>query len=110
MLQFLRERVFAPLGMKSVTDIDQGRLSDSDATGYMRYALGPPRLAPKEGKVWLFAAGELAMTAEDLARWDISLIEGKLMKPASYRQLETEVLLSNGAGTRYGLGVSISNT
>src|SRR5438128_7307173 len=76
MLQFLRERVFAPLGMKSVTDIDQGRLSDSDATGYMRYALGPPRLAPKEGKGWLFAAGELAMTAEDLARWDISLIEG----------------------------------
>ncbi|MFL6213748.1 MAG: serine hydrolase domain-containing protein [Blastocatellia bacterium] len=109
MLQFLRERIFAPLGMKSITDIDQDRLSDSDPTGYMRYALGPPRVAPKEGRGWLFAAGELAMTAEDLARWDISLIEGKLMKPASYRQLETEVLLNNGMGTRYGLGVSVGN-
>src|SRR5689334_22823529 len=109
MLEFLRERVFVPLGMKSVTDIDQDRLSDSDPTGYMRYALGPPRVAPKEGKGWLFAAGELAMTAEDLARWDISLIEGKLMKPASYRQLETEILLNNGTGVRYGLGVSVGN-
>jgi D-alanyl-D-alanine carboxypeptidase len=109
MLQFLRERIFAPLAMRSVTDIDQDRLSDSDPTGYMRYALGPPRLAPKEGRGWLFAAGELAMTAEDLARWDVSLIEGKLLKPASYRQLETEVLLTNGTGARYGLGVSVGN-
>ena len=46
--------------------------ADTDPIGYMRYALGPPRVAPKEGKGWLFAAGELAMTAEDLARWNIA--------------------------------------
>jgi CubicO group peptidase (beta-lactamase class C family) len=75
----------------------------------MRYALGPPRVAPKEGKGWLFAAGELAMPAEDLAKWDISLIEERLMKPASYREMETEVLLKNGLGTQYGLGVVVTN-
>ena len=61
LLQFLSEQIFAPLGMKSVINIDQERLTQTDATGYLRYALGPLRPSPKEGKGWLFAAGELAM-------------------------------------------------
>jgi hypothetical protein len=40
-------------------------LGDTDPTGYLRHALGPPRPAPKEGGGWLLAAGELAMSAED---------------------------------------------
>lgn len=109
LLQFLQEKVFTPLDMKSVSDIDKAKLGDTDPTGYMRYALGPPRPAPKEGKGWLFAAGELAMPAEDLAKWDISIIDQKLMKPSSYQAFETEVLLKNGLGTRYGLGVDVSS-
>ena len=107
LLQFLREKFFAPLGMKSVADIDEGKLTESDATGYQRFALGPPRVAPKEGKGWLFAAAELAMTAEDLAKWDIAIIERKILKPSSFRELETENVLDNGLGTRYGLGVFV---
>ncbi len=107
LLQLLSERIFAPLGMKSVMNIDQNRLTETDATGYLRYALGPPRLAPKEGKGWLFAAGELAMPAEDLAKWDISMINQSVLRPASYAQMEKEVVLKNGLGTRYGLGVSV---
>jgi len=107
LLQFLSEHIFAPLGMKSVMNIDQNRLAETDATGYLRYALGPPRLAPKEGKGWLFAAGELAMPAEDLAKWDISMINQTVLRPASYAQMEKEVVLKNGLGTRYGLGVSV---
>jgi CubicO group peptidase (beta-lactamase class C family) len=107
LLQFLSEHIFAPLGMKSVMNIDQNRLTETDATGYLRYALGPPRLAPKEGKGWLFAAGELAMPAEDLAKWDISMINQAVLQPASYAQMEREVVLKNGAGTSYGLGVDV---
>jgi hypothetical protein len=47
------------------------------------------------------------MPAEDLARWDISIMDQRLLKPASYRQMETEVLLSDGVGTQYGLGVEV---
>jgi D-alanyl-D-alanine carboxypeptidase len=106
--KFLQQKIFTPLGMTSVTDIDQQLLKSSDPIGYKRYALGPLRVAPKEGHGWLFAAGQLAMTAQDLARWDISIIEGKLMKPASYLELGREVLLKNGVGTNYGLGVNVS--
>ena len=107
LLQFLSERIFAPLGMKSVINIDQERLTQTDATGYLRYAIGPLRPSPKEGKGWLFAAGELAMPAEDLAKWDISMMNQSLLKPASYAAMERETVLKNGLGTRYGLGVSV---
>jgi D-alanyl-D-alanine carboxypeptidase len=109
LLQFLQQKVFTPLNMKSVADIDKAKLGDTDPTGYLRYALGPLRPAPKEGSGWLFAAGELAMPAEDLAKWDIGIIDQKLMKPASYHDFETEVLLKNGLGTQYGLGVDIDS-
>jgi D-alanyl-D-alanine carboxypeptidase len=107
LLQFLSEHIFTPLGMKSVINIDQNRLAETDATGYLRYAIGPLRPAPKEGKGWLFAAGELAMPAEDLAKWDISMIDQTVLRPSSYAQMEKEVVLKNGLGTHYGLGVDV---
>lgn len=50
------------------------------------------------------------MTAHDLALWDVSMIDQALLQPASYRQMETEVLVTSGVGTRYGLGVSVAMT
>jgi hypothetical protein len=94
--------------MTSVIDFDAGPLSSADAAGYMRYALGPPRPAAKEGRGWLFAAGELGMTASDLARWDIALIQRKVLSEASYRDLTSEVRLNNGVGTGYALGLAVT--
>ncbi|MFZ0304869.1 MAG: serine hydrolase domain-containing protein [Terracidiphilus sp.] len=105
--QFLGEHVFHPLEMKSVWNSDERKLTDVDATAYYRHALGPLRLAPKEGKGWMFAAGELAMTAHDLALWDESLIAESILKPESYKQMFTEVKLKDGKGTKYGLGVGV---
>ncbi len=107
LVSFLMDRIFRRLGMTSVIDIDQDRLAVSDPTGYMRHALGPLRPAPKEGRGWLFAAGELAMTAGDLARWDLSLIDRTVLSAASYRALESTVVLKNGVATGYGLGISV---
>jgi D-alanyl-D-alanine carboxypeptidase len=109
LLDFLNQRVFAPLGMERVENIDMNRLAATDATGYMRYALGPLRVAPKEGKGWLFAAGELAMPAGELAKWDVAMLRQRLLKPASYKDLETEVRLKDGSGTGYALGLGIGN-
>lgn len=107
LFQFLRERVFVPLGMESVLDVDQGRLGDSDPVGYYRHGLGPARPAPKEGRGWLQAAGGLAMTATDLAKWDLALMAGKVLSPAGLRELTRENMLSQGIGTHYGLGLHV---
>jgi len=107
--QFLQQRVFKPLDMQSAYDIDRAKLESADPIGYYRFALGPLHPAPKEGPGWLFAAGEIAMTAEDLAKWDISIIDQKLLKPSSYAQLSTDTLLTNGVSTRYGLGIGVAS-
>jgi CubicO group peptidase (beta-lactamase class C family) len=105
--ELLQDRVLTPLQMASATNTDVKKLPPSDPSGYFRYALGPLRPPPKEGPGWMYAAGELAMTAEDLAKWDISVMKQSILKPSSYREMETEILLNNGVGTRYGLGVSV---
>src|SRR5579863_395667 len=109
LMSFLEERIFRPLGITSVIDLAQHSLSASDAAGYTRFALGPLRPALQEGRGWLFAAGELAMTARDLAVWDISLMEHKLLKPTLLDTMVTPARLKNGATTDYGLGVRVTS-
>ncbi|MDP9205691.1 MAG: beta-lactamase family protein, partial [Gemmatimonadota bacterium] len=104
--QFVRTRILEPVGLTSASDFDVNPRA-VNATGYLRYGLGPLRPAPDAGAGWMWAAGELAMTASDLAKWDISLIKKSLLRPESYRALENDVHLINGAGTGYGLGVDV---
>jgi CubicO group peptidase (beta-lactamase class C family) len=106
---FLAKRILAPLGMTSAINLAGQTLGPHDAAGYSRFALGPPRPAPPEGRGWLFAAGELAMTAHDLALWDISLMEHKLLTPASLELMTTPVRLRNGTPTDYALGVEVTD-
>ncbi|HTZ95722.1 MAG TPA: serine hydrolase [Terriglobales bacterium] len=107
--QFVGDQILAPAGIRNATDSDQKKLGQNDPEGYIRYGLGPLRPAPAEGQGWMFAAGELAMPVDDLARWDISMIDQTVLKPGSYREMETEVLLKNGLGTTYGLGVFVES-
>jgi D-alanyl-D-alanine carboxypeptidase len=105
--QFVRSRILNPLGLTSASDFDVNPRA-ATVTGYVRYALGPLRPAPDAGPGWMWAAGELAMTASDLAKWDVSLIRHSLLKPESYRALTTDVRLNNGVGSGYGLGVDVA--
>jgi hypothetical protein len=93
--------------MTGVFDHDASRLPAGDPVGYYRHALGPLRPAPLEGTGWMFAAGELAMPARDLALWNISLMNRTLLSAASYDAMFAEVKLKNGKGTGYGLGVDV---
>jgi D-alanyl-D-alanine carboxypeptidase len=107
LMDFLVDRVFRPLDMHSVWNSDEAKLTRVDATPYYRHSLGPLRPAPKEGRGWMFAAGELAMTAHDLALWDESLISRSLLSSESYKEMFTEVKLNDGRSTHYGLGVFV---
>jgi CubicO group peptidase (beta-lactamase class C family) len=104
---FLTEHIFRPLGMTSVWNSDQHPLTQADATAYYRHALGPLRPAPEEGAGWMSAAGELAMTAHDLALWDESLLARSLLSPESYKEMFTDVKLKDGKSSHYGLGVEV---
>jgi D-alanyl-D-alanine carboxypeptidase len=107
LIEQLQERIFKPLKMNGVFNSDASRLPANDPTGYYQHALGPLRPAPQEGAGWMFAAGELAMPASDMALWNISLMNRTLLAPASYDEMFTEVKLKDGSGTHYGLGVQV---
>ena len=107
LIEQLQERIFRPLKMTGVFNSDASRLPANDPTGYYQHALGPLRPAPQEGAGWMFAAGELAMPASDLALWNISLMDRTLLSAASYDAMFSEVMLKDGKGTGYGLGVQV---
>jgi CubicO group peptidase (beta-lactamase class C family) len=106
--RFLQDRIFQPLGMRSPFDYTTDKLPATDASGYFTYGIGPLRPATREAGAWLFGAGNLAMTAADLAVWDQSLISRALLSDASYREQQTETRLPDGAGTQVGLGVNLA--
>ena len=110
LVDFLRTRFFVPLGMKTPIDVTRETWSAQDPTGYTQHALSPARVVEPVGNGWMYAAGELAMTAGDLALWDRSLMEGTSLKEESLKALTTEVLLKGGSGTRYALGLEIGTT
>ena len=107
--EFLSKRILQPLGMTTAINLAEQTMGPQDAAGYTRFALGPLRPAPAEGRGWLFAAGELAMTAHDLALWDISLMEHKLLTPGSIEAMTTPARLRNGTPTDYALGVGVTD-
>lgn len=106
--QFLRTRIFDKLGMDSAIDVTVQPLGPADPAGYTRYALGTAREVGAEGKGWMWAMGQLAMSASDLAKWDISLMEGSLLTPASLKALSTATVLSDGTVSGYALGLAVS--
>lgn len=103
-------RITDKLGMRSAIDINATPWSANDPVGYQRYASGPLRPAIPEGRNWAYAAGQLAMSASDLALWDIALLQGKLLKPTSQSQLLAEARLSHGDGTHYALGLMVDRS
>ena len=104
LLTFLNQRIFKPLGMTSVRDQDDTNTPEFPA-GYKRNALGPVRVAQQPGRGWLYAAGELSMTAADLAKWDIARMNRALIPASDWAEQETPVLRTDGRTNGYGLGV-----
>ena len=104
LVAFLRQRIFAPLGMTSVRNQDDTNTPAFPA-GYHRFALGPVRVAQQPGRGWLYAAGELSMTAADLAKWDIARMDRALIPQRDWIEQETPVLRTDGRTNGYGLGV-----
>jgi D-alanyl-D-alanine carboxypeptidase len=104
LLDYLQAHFFKPLG---ITAYDQDKaVGKGFPQGYGRYALGPVRVEPPAAPGWLFSAGELSMSARDLAKWDVARIDRTILTPAEWATQETPIKLTDGTDTHYGLGVT----
>lgn len=105
---FVNDRILKPVGITDGVDISAGNLKRPDAMGYERRALAPNRPTPPDGKGWFYGSAYLGLTAEDVARWDISILKKSLMKPQSYVTQATTIKLNNGHDTGYAMGLFVS--
>jgi CubicO group peptidase (beta-lactamase class C family) len=111
---FVRRRIFAPLGMTSTRLNDSAELITGRAAGYTwdGHAL---HNAEYEDPSWPYAGGGVLSTIADLIRWDAALDAGTLLKRASIAAMWTPARLADGSeavtdgGGGYGFGWQIED-
>ncbi len=106
--EFVRKRMFEPLGMKSAyygcaTCIIPRRVSG--------YEGGPAGFRNQQYLSFTqpYAAGSLMMAVSDLHRWSRALFGGKVVSAASLKLMTTPYVLKNGEPTTYGYGLGITS-
>ena len=102
----LERRLIAPRGLRH-TRYEPARGGPGLAEGYTPLGLGPVEPAIPEGAGWIGAAGGLWSTPTDLLAWDLALMDGKVLAPASWAVMTTPRMLTDGRSSGYGCGQSI---
>lgn len=106
--QFLRERVFEPLGMSDTRLDSRADMIPNRADGYS-WEDGTFRNATWYSPTLTFSTAGLVSTVLDLAKWDAALYTDRLLKKSTLEQMWTPARLNNGhLVTETGLGFGLS--
>jgi len=105
--QFMRERLFRPLGLAHTSFEAHPQKATGIAQGYASLGIDPLYPTDGEGDNWCGAAGAIVTTAEDLAKWDIALASGAALSKDSLAQMTTTARLKSGVRTTYGCGLHV---
>jgi D-alanyl-D-alanine carboxypeptidase len=102
----MTRRILKPLGMDH-SFFGAPAPGSGMASGYTRFALGPQTPAPPEAQGWLDGAAGLHCTASDLVKWDMALIDGRLLNAESYALMTQPRKLPEGRVREYGCGIGV---
>ncbi len=104
---FMRERVFEPLGMRDTrVKMVQGEVIPGSAQGYVPVKTGMGYRTARDLPASA-GAGGIYTTVDDLARWMLNYRDAALGGPDAVRAIATPAVLENGDTTTYGLGLGI---
>jgi CubicO group peptidase (beta-lactamase class C family) len=103
--EFLRTRIFDPLGMTRTRYEDQQLVESNRATGYTRFAMGEQEHEAHLDYTWFSGAGAIESTVADLEKWNNAIDRGTLLTPASREMMHTTFKLADGTDTNYGFGL-----
>ncbi|AHG91584.1 beta-lactamase [Gemmatirosa kalamazoonensis] len=105
--QYVQDEFFTPLGLTGTVYCDQAPLIKHRAQGYAPKPGGQFVNAEPLSMTQPYAAGSLCSTVTDLAAWTLALSSGKVVSPASYRQMTTPGTLNDGKPLTYGFGLGV---
>jgi D-alanyl-D-alanine carboxypeptidase len=105
--QYVQDEFFTPLGLTSTVYCDQAPLIKHRAQGYATTPNGQFVNAEPLSMTQPYAAGSLCSTVTDLAKWTAALAGGKVVSPASYKQMTTPLTLNDGKPLTYGFGLGV---
>jgi D-alanyl-D-alanine carboxypeptidase len=103
--EFLRTRIFDPLGMTRTRYEDQQLVESNRATGYTRFAMGEQEHEAHLDYTWFSGAGAIESTVADLEKWNNAIDRGTLLTPASREMMHATFKLADGTDTHYGFGL-----
>lgn len=106
---FIRTRIFEPLGMRSSAYEVENVLIPGRVDGYERTDEGHVRRADWMSMSQPYAAGSLISTVDDLLVWNRAVAEGRLLRPETWRRAFTAYTMSNGMSSGYGYGWFVAN-
>ncbi|MCB0182926.1 MAG: beta-lactamase family protein, partial [Caldilineaceae bacterium] len=92
---FVQQRIFTPLGMIHSYYDDPTQLMPGRVAGYTQTGDGYANAAYMS-MTQPYAAGALASSVDDLAKWDAALYTSKLVKQSTLRRMFKSVVLTNG--------------
>ncbi len=104
---FLRERIFLPLGMTDTRPVSLSAIINTRASGYFWTGQGYRKGDFIAESILSYGGGGILSTAPDMALWAQALMSGKLLKPEALIQAWTPARLKDGTTTGYGLGWGI---
>jgi D-alanyl-D-alanine carboxypeptidase len=107
---FIHENLLAPLNLSSAVFGSTSQMLAQEARGYSSFAMGDFHDAPSTDYTWFQGAGDLVMSATDLARWDAALDSGKVISSESFHAMSTPKTLPDGTSADYGFGLSAGNS
>lgn len=101
--QFMRTRIFEPLGMSDTTADRANEPMEDRATSYYQGNLGRELTTTVDYSCFA-GAGAFLSTPSDLVRFGLAMTSGKFLKPDTVKLLQTRQQLTSGKDTDYGLG------
>ena len=108
--EFVRKRIFTPLGLTSARFKMPGDVVPHRADGYL-WKDGAYRHGETLRPQVVAANGGVLMNVLDFAAWDVALTSGRLLKPATVIEMATPARLNDGTTVGHGLdGSSIPST
>jgi CubicO group peptidase (beta-lactamase class C family) len=104
-MDFLRERVFTPVGMTRTTFSDPNRIIPGRSAGYLNVT--GELIRTKYSSASINSDGTILSCVDDMLKWDAALRDRKLLKPSSYDLLWSRAQLNSGRWRPYGMGFNV---